>query len=187
MCVFSLFDDKLEKDTTSFCKHFGKQAFAQAEKFTDDPKPMQRAVAQIVQAEDPPETKLHKIYARVQQLRNTTYEVKKSEQELERDKQRAAHSVADVWNRGSGDASELTYLFLALARAAGLRADFALVSTRDRYFFIPEVMNPQQLNSSIVMVSLGDKDVYLEPGIPCTPFEMLPWYETAVRALKLDK
>src|SRR5207248_312048 len=43
------------------------------------------------------------------------------------------------------------------------------------------------LNSSIVMVSLGDKDVYLEPGIPCTPFEMLPWYETAVRALKLDK
>src|SRR5882724_5134050 len=75
----------------------------------------------------------------------------------------------------------------ARASALGLQADLALVSTRDRYFFNPAVMNPQQLNSSLVIVDLGGKQMYLDPGIPCTPFGMLPWNETAVRALKLDK
>ena len=180
-------EEKVERDPVVFWKHFGREAFSRTEKFADAPKAMQRVVAQIVQADDPPETKLRKVYERVLQVRNTTFEREKSEQERERDKQRTAHTVEDVWNRGSGSATEVTYLFLALARALGLQADLALVSTRDQYFFNPAVMNPQQLNSSLVIVVLGGKQMYLDPGIPCTPFGMLPWNETAVRALKLDK
>jgi Domain of Unknown Function with PDB structure (DUF3857)/Transglutaminase-like superfamily len=180
-------NESVEKDPVVFWKHFGKQAFVKTQKFTDEPKAMRRVVEQVVQADDPPETKLRKLYERVQLVRNTTFESEKSEQEIERDKQRPAHSVEDVWNRGAGTASEVTYLFLALVRAAGLQADFALVSTRDKYFFSPAVENPEQLNSNLVIVALDGRDIFLDPGIPCTPFGMLPWNETAVRGLRLDK
>jgi len=41
---------------------------------------MEQAVAEIVSASDSPETKLQKIYARVQRVRNTSYEQEKTEQ-----------------------------------------------------------------------------------------------------------
>ena len=182
-----LTDEHLDKDPVSFWKRHGKEAFSNIRKFVNEPKVMQRAVAQIVQAEDPPELKLRKIYTRVQQVRNTSFERSKSEQEQQREKQSPAHTVEDVWNRGSGDAFEVTYLFLALARAAGFRADLALVSTRDQYFFNPSMMNPGQLNSNLVIVNLDGKDLYLDPGVPFTPFGLLPWNETGVKALRLDE
>jgi hypothetical protein len=147
---------------------------------------MVQAVAQITQPTDPPETRMRKIYARVQQLRNTTFEREKSEEELKRAHETTAKSVEDVWSRGAGSASDLTQLFVALARAAGLRADLALVATRDRYFFNLRGMNSRQLNSNLVIVNVDGKDWFLDPGIPFTPFGLLPWNETGVQALRLD-
>lgn len=180
-------DEELEKDPAVFWKRFGKKAFRSVEKFVDRKKAMEQAVAQIVQPGDSAETKLRKIYTRVQQLRNTTFERAKSEEERKRDHESPAHNVEDVWSRGAGDASNLTHLFVALARAAGCRADLALVATRDQYFFDLRVMNSRQINSNIVVVSVDGKDWYLDPGIPFTPFGLLPWYETGVRALRLDE
>jgi hypothetical protein len=182
-----LSDEHVDKDPAAFWKRYAKEAFSTNRKFVNEPKAMERALAQIVQASDPPETKLRKIYARVQQIRNVSFERSKSEQEQKREKQRPAHSVEDVWNRGSGDAFEVTYLFQALARAAGFRADLAQVSTRDQYFFSPRLMNPGQLNSNLVIVNLDGKDLYLDPGVPFTPFGLLPWNETGVHALRLDE
>jgi hypothetical protein len=175
-----------EKDPVKFWKAYDRESFSKIRKFVNEPKAMERAVAQIVQASDPPELKLHKIYGRVLQMPNVSFERKKTEDELKRDKQKSAHDVEDVWNRGSGNAFELTYLFLALARAAGFQADLALVSTRDQYFFDRRLMNPRQLNSNLVIVNLNGKDVFLDPGVPFTPFGLLPWYETGVQGLRLD-
>jgi hypothetical protein len=175
-----------QSDPVKFWKTYGQKAFHHLAKFIDEPKVMGRAVAQIVQPTDSPEEMLRKIYAHVVQMRNTSFERRKSDEEAKRENLKPAHTVEDVWNRGSGDAFELTYLFLALARAAGLQADLALVSTRDQYFFDRRIMNPRQLNSNLVIVSLNGKDVYLDPGVPFTPFGLLPWYETGVQALRLD-
>jgi hypothetical protein len=182
-----LADNYVSKDPVAFWKHYGKEAFSHNKKFVNEPKAMERAVAQIVQAADPPEVKLRKIYARVQQMHNVSFDRSKSQQEQKRDKQSPAHTVEDVWNRGSGDAFEVTYLFQGLARAAGFQADLALVSTRDRYFFDGRMMNPGQLNSNLVIVKLEGKDWYLDPGVPFTPFGLLPWGETAVQGLRLDE
>jgi hypothetical protein len=38
----------------------------------------------------------------------------------------------------------------------------------------------------LVIVKLDGKDWYLDPGVPFTPFGLLPWNETAVHALRLD-
>lgn len=178
---------RVTPDPVAFWKRYGKEVFSDTRKFVNEPKAMERALAQIVQASDAPEAKLRKIYARVQQIRNVSFERSKSEQEQKRDSERQAHTVEDVWNHGWGDADQVNYLFLALAHAAGLQADLALVSTRDQYFFDQRLMNPAQLNSNLVIVTLDGKDYYLDPGVPFTPFGLLPWSETGVQGLRLDE
>ncbi|HYM33833.1 MAG TPA: hypothetical protein VET48_00485, partial [Steroidobacteraceae bacterium] len=49
------------------------------------------------------------------------------------------------------------------------------------------VMNPYHLNSNVVLVKLDGKDLYVDPGTPATPFGLLPWIETGVQGLRLDK
>ncbi len=181
-----LADENPKSDQSVFWKKYDQQSFSNLKKFVNEPKAMSRAVAQIVQATDSREAQLRKIYAHVVQMRNLSFERQKSEEEAKREKVKSAHDVEDVWNRGSGDAFELTYLFVALARAAGFQADLALISTRDQYFFDKRLMNPRQLNSNLVIVSLDGKDLYLDPGVPFTPFGLLPWYETGVQGLRLD-
>ena len=89
----------------------------------------------IVLPGDSPEEKLRKIYARVQRMRNYTYERQKSEEEVQRERRERVSSVEDVWKHSAGTRYQLNWLFLALARAAGLAADPVLGSARDEYVF----------------------------------------------------
>jgi Transglutaminase-like superfamily len=148
---------------------------------------MEQAMAQIVSASDTPEEKLRKIYAKVQTLRNTSYEVEKTEQEKKREKEKDVNNVEDVWKHGYGNGVQLTWLFLALARAAGYEAYPVMASARSVYFFNPAIMNPSQLDTNLVLVKLNGKDVYCDPGTLYAPFGLLPWAETAVQGLRLDK
>src|SRR4029077_13492955 len=71
----------IETDATQFCKNRAKEMNDALENFVGKRKAMEQAVTQIVSPSDPPDMKLQKIYARVQQLRNTSYAVRKTEQE----------------------------------------------------------------------------------------------------------
>jgi hypothetical protein len=176
-----------EKDSASYWKAFGKKTFKAVDKFVDQSWVMNTAVAQVVSPADSAEEKLRKIYARVQQIRNLTYERTKSEQETKRESLKDAHNVGEVWARGYGSGEAITWLFLAMVRAAGFEAYPVLVSTRNKYFFNPAVMNAGNLNDNIVLVMLDGKPAYFDPGARFTPYGLLPWYETAVMARRLDK
>lgn len=180
-------EDTFAKDADSYWKRVAKDSFHDVEKFIGRRKAMERAVAEIVQPDDSPETKLRKIYARVQRMNNETYEREKTEEEIKRAHRDDVHNVEDVWARGSGSAAQLNYLFTALARAAGMQATIALIATRDQYIFDARVMNAYQLNSNLVIASVSGQDRFLDPGVPFTPFGLLPWYETAESALRLEK
>ena len=95
--------------------------------------------------------------------------------------------MEDVWKHGYGDGNQIAWLFLALVRAAGIQADPVIVSTRDVHFFNPNIMNPNDLNSNVVIVTLDGKELFLDPGTAFAPFGILPWSETAVTGLRLDK
>jgi Transglutaminase-like superfamily len=153
----------------------------------DKRRAMAEAVEQIVAPGDSPEEKLHKIYERTQRLRNTSFERRKSAQEEEREDLKRAKNVEDVWKRGYGDGNQIAWLFLALVRAAGIPADPVIVSTRDVHFFNAGAMNPNDLNSNVVVVTLDGKELYLDPGTAFAPFGTLPWSETAVKGLRLAK
>jgi hypothetical protein len=165
----------------------GKRLNDAVEGFVGKRKAMEQAVAQIVSPGDTPEVKLKKIYDRVQQIRNTSYEVRKTEQEQKRDKEKDAGNVEDVWKRGYGDGVQLTWLYLGLVRAAGFEAYGVMASDRRNYFFQPNMMDPRKLSANVVLVKLNGKDIYCDPGAKFTPFALLDWSETAVPGLRLDK
>src|SRR5260370_1332439 len=131
--------------------------------------------------------KLKKLYARAQQIRNLSYETEKTAQEERREKLKQINNVEDVWKRGYGDGGDITWLYLALVRAAGFEAYPVFVSRRDEYFFTPQLPDSHRLNDTVVLVKLKGKDLYLDPGTAFTPFGLLPWPETGVPGLKLDK
>jgi hypothetical protein len=184
---FTYSREAFEPDETKFWTRVGKQLNDRLEAFIDKRKAMEQAVAQIVAPSDPPEVKLEKIYARVQQFRNTSYEVQKTEQEEKRAKEKQANNVADIWKRGYGNGIELTWLYLALVRAAGFEAYGVWASDRRHYFFNPKLEDPSKLNANVVLVKLNGKDVYCDPGAAFTPFGLLTWPETGVQGLRLDK
>jgi hypothetical protein len=176
-----------EKEPEKFWKKEGKTQNDRVENFVGKRKAMEQAVAQIVGTGDSPEVKLQKIYARVQQIRNISFEVEKTEQEQKREKMREINNVEDLWKNGYGNGRQITWLFLGLVRAAGLEAYPVLVSRRDQYFFKPNLMNTGQLNDNVVLVKVNGTELYFDPGTPFTPYGLLPWSETGVTGLRLDK
>jgi hypothetical protein len=179
--------DPFEGDANQFWKSVGKNRNGAVEKFLGRRGAMEPAVAQIVSPSDAPEVKLRKIYDRVQQLRNTSYEVRQSEQEQQRENPTPDLNVEDVWKHSSGRGWELSWLYLAMVRAAGFEAYPVVVADRRNYFFNPQSMQSNKLDSNLVLVKLNGKDLYLDPGAAFTPFAMLRWDETGVPGLRLDK
>jgi hypothetical protein len=178
---------RAETDQAKYWKNVGKERNGKLESFVGKREAMEKAVAQIVSPNDSQEVKLRKIYDRVQQIRNTSYEVRKTEQEKQRAKETAEENVEDVWKRGYGDGIQLTWLFLGLVRAAGFEAYGCWVSGRREYFFTPVTMQSAKLNSNVVLLKLNGKDLYFDPGGAFTPFGLLEWSETGVTGLRLDK
>jgi len=180
-------EGSLELDPEKYWTNFGKKQNGYVEEFINKRKAMEQAVAQIVSPGDQPSVKLQKIYARTQQIRNLSYEVNKTEQQEKREKLKAVSNVEELWKNQYGSGWGITWLFLGLARAAGFEAYPCLVSSRAQYFFHKERLNSAELNANVVLVKVEGKDRFFDPGAKFAPFGMLPWMETSVVGLKLDK
>ncbi len=182
-----VYTNQIEKDPEKFWKIYGKGLNQAVEYFVGHHGSINKAVAEIVSPSDSLEAKLQKIYARTQQIRNLSVEREKTGAEQKREKLKDIHYVDDVWKLGYGGGTAITYLFLAIVRAAGFEAYPVMLSTRDEYFFDPKLMNSYQLNTNVVLVKVDGKDVYFDPGSAFTPYGLLPWQETASQGLRLDK
>lgn len=184
---FTYSQDAPESEPRRFWEKAGKRLDGNLETFIGKKKAMESAVGEIVGPNDPPEVKLEKLYARVQQMRNTSYEVRKTEEEEKREKEKPATNVEEIWKRGYGTGTQLTWLYLALVRAAGFEAYGVLSADRQNYFFNPGTMDSGRLDANMVLIKLNGKDIFCDPGAAFTPFGLLPWAETGIAGLKLDK
>lgn len=181
------YSENLERDPEKFWKQQGKKYNDAVERFIGKRKAMEQAVATIVSPGDAPDVKVRKIYARVLQVHNTSMDVEKMEQEQKRDKQKDTTNVEDMWKRSSGNGRQIDWLFVALVRAAGIEAYEVYLSPRDQYFFNPELRNTASITADVVLVKLNGKDVFCDPGSLYAPFGILPWEETGVKGLRVDK
>ncbi len=185
--IFIYSDEDFESDPAKFWRKFDKKEYDRMESFVNKKKELEADVAQIVSPADTPELKLQKIYTRMEQLRNLSFETQKTEEEEKRDKLKFPENAAEVMKLGYGTGYQITWTFLGLARAAGLEAYGLMISRRNEYFFDEKRMNKQELDSNAVLVKVNGKDLYFDPGAKFVPYGLLPWEEAGVRGMKLDK
>jgi hypothetical protein len=179
-------EDSDQQEEGAYWKAFGKHTNSNVQRFTKPNRALEQEVARLLQPDDSIETKARKLYARAQQIRNLSFERQATEQEAEREKLADNNDAEDVLKHGYASADDVTWFYYGLLRAAKLDASLVLVSTRDNNFFDPRLMNARDLNTCVVLVNLGDRPTFLDPGMPFMPFAYLPWSETAVKGLRLD-
>jgi Domain of Unknown Function with PDB structure (DUF3857)/Transglutaminase-like superfamily len=154
------------------------------DKFLGRQSGVAEAVAKIVGPSDTPEQKARKIYAFVTGLDNDDFLPARTEQEYKTLKLKEARGVEDVLSQKRGDSEELTRLFVAMARSAGLPAFVMRITNREDNFFEVNYLEFNQLDNEIAIVQIEGKEVFLDPGAKFSPFGVLDWRHTETKGYR---
>lgn len=124
---------------------------------------IRQAVNGIISPQDTDEQKVSKIYSAVMKLENTSFTREHTAQENKAEHLKVK-SAQDIWAQRRGYDDEITWLFMAMVRATGLKAYGALVVDRDQNIFDPSYLSWSQLDDGLAIVVLNGKEVYFDPG-----------------------
>ena len=185
--VLFFYDDARIPPADEYWKSFGKKWHGSAESFMDKKGAVSRELAGVISSGDSADVKLHKIYEHVQSFENMTFESAKSDKEIKALKLRNIKNVEDVMSNKAGFRNDLNRTFVALARGAGFDSTLIRVTERDTALLHKEWPSSSQLDYEIALVKQGGTSLYLDPGSPFCPFGILPWEDTAVSGMQLDK
>ncbi len=144
---------------------------------------LQEAVAGLVAPGDSDLDKAKKLYAAVEALDNTDYSRRKTATEMKQLKLKEAKHAEDTWAQKSGTSEDIAMLYLAMLRAAGLTAYAVKVVDHDRALFDPSYMDLDQLDTTLVAISIGGKETLLDPGEKLCPFGTLNWRHSDARGI----
>ena len=172
--------------TQQYWKDTDKLIDSAVEKFVNKKNELRQVVAETTAPSDSPEVKLRKLYARVQSIRNLSYE-DHTTQEWKREKLKDNNNVGDVLSRNYGYNREINDVFIGLVRAAGLEANQVLLAPRDERMFMPNLEDASELDDDIVRVQAGGQEFFLDPAAKFYPFGLLPWNESGVPGLLINK
>lgn len=167
--------------------HYAKKWDSELEHFIDRKDALNQDLSKIVAPSDPDEVKLRKIYRRVQQIRNLAFEDEKMKQENRDENLKPNSNVEDVLTRGYATGTQINYLFVGLARAAGFDATEVYVASRNSDVFLPKRNEVGEISDELTWVRAGSKEYYLDPSARFFPFGILPWYETEAGGIRVDK
>lgn len=137
---------------------------------------------EITQGAASDEDKARKLYAFVMTLENTDYTRVRTTQE----EKNAIKNAADVLARKHGTANQIAMTYVALARAAGLKASSMCVSDRSSLILDVNWQDMSQLSDVIAIVNYGGADHYLDPGSRYMPFGHLEWDHTITGGARQD-
>jgi hypothetical protein len=173
--------------TEQYWNRIAKKWSGELDKFLSKKAVLEQELSHTVAPGDSPEVKLQKIYARVQKIRDLSYEpartaAEKKAEEIERDE-----NVADVLQRNYGNGRQLNWLFIGLARTAGFDAAEVYLVPRNRDVFSPAGQDTAALTADIVWARAGGKEYWLDPAALYYPFGLIPWYETESSGVRVTK
>jgi hypothetical protein len=143
--------------------------------FADPSKPIREAVDGLISPTDSELDKAKKLYKAVQALDNTDYSRHKSEAEMKQLKLKEAKRAEDTWAQKSGSSEDIAQLYLAMLRAAGLTAYAMTVVDRSHGVFDPSYLSFGQFDDTLVILSTGGKEIFLDPGEKMCPFQTISW------------
>ncbi|HEU4982854.1 MAG TPA: DUF3857 domain-containing protein [Acidobacteriaceae bacterium] len=132
------------------------------------------AVNGIVAPGDTAEQKVEKIYAAVMKVDNTDFTREHSAEENKAEGVKVK-DADDIWALQRGTSDQITRLFVAMVRAAGLKAYGAIVVNNDRSVFEKNFLNWSQLDDELAIVSIGGKETFFDPGERYCEFGKLHW------------
>jgi hypothetical protein len=170
-----LFYYKSSFDSAGFWESETKRWAKEVDHFAEPTRTIQEAVAGLISASDNELDKARKLYKAVQALDNTDFSRQKGKVELKQLGLRAARRAEDTLTQKSGSSKDITLLYLAMLRAAGLTAYDMKVVNRDRGIFAPGYLSFAQLDDDIVILNTGGKEVALDPGEKMCPFQTVSW------------
>ena len=84
-------------------------------------------------------------------------------------------NAVDTWTQKSGSSDDIATLYLSMLRAAGLTAYAVRVVDRDQNTFDPSDMSLDQLDSTLVALTTGGKQIVVDPGEKMCPFPTVSW------------
>ncbi len=161
-----------------YWKGEGKFWAKKRDKFIGPNAAVRAAVADLTLPADSQEQKLRKLYIAVQKLENTDLTRNRSGAEEKSQGFGEIKSTDDIWNRKRGSGDQLAALFVAMARAAGMKSYLVAVSDRSRRVFYPSYLSLTQLDDDLAIVNLDGKDHFFDPGSRFCPFGHLMWKHT---------
>jgi transglutaminase-like putative cysteine protease len=171
-------------DVDDYWKDEAKNWSKDVDHFAEPTKPIRDAVAGLIAPGDNDLLKAQKLYAAVEALDNTDYSRQVGASELKQLNQKEASRAEDIWAQKRGNSNDLALLYLSLLRAAGLAAYATAVVDRDRGIFDASYMTLEQLDSTLVILNTGGKDVLLDPGEKMCPFGTVNWRHSDAGGLR---
>jgi hypothetical protein len=166
------------RSVDEYWKNEGKGWSKEQDKFIGPGSKVKDAVKGLVGPADTDEQKLRKIYAAVMTLDNTSFNREHSTAEEKSEGLGPAKSTDDIWERKRGDDDEIAQLFVAMARAAGLKAYLMRVTNRDHNVFVQSYLSFGQLDDDIAIVAVDGKEQYFDPGQRYCEYGHLAWKHT---------
>jgi hypothetical protein len=179
-----LFYFMAETSQAEFWKNEGKRWAQVRDKFIGPNHKVEAAVKDLVAPTDTQEQKLRKIYAAVMKLDNTSYNRERSAAEEKAQGLNEVKNTDDIWERKRGSDDQIAELFLAMARAAGMKAYLMGVVNRDRSLFLPGYLTMSQFDDYIAIVNVDGKEQYFDPGQRYCPYGQLAWKHTLASGLR---
>ncbi|MFZ0662448.1 MAG: DUF3857 and transglutaminase domain-containing protein [Acidobacteriaceae bacterium] len=171
------------RTTAEYWKTEGKYWSKDFDHFADPSGKIRAAVNGITAPGDTDEQKVEKIYDAVMQLDNTSFTRQHSAAENKAEGVKIKNAE-DVWEQKRGYDDQITRLFVAMVRAAGLKAYGAIVVDRDKNVFEPDFLSWDQLDDELAIVSIDGKEILFDPGPRYCEFDKLHWKHTWASGLR---
>lgn len=169
-----------------FWQKEGNRWAKETDRFANPSKGLKEAVSQMIASTDTDEQKARKIYAEVMKLDNTDFTRTKSSAERKSEKLKQIKDAEDVWTQKGGSSDEIALLYVALARAAGLKVYPIQVVNRNRAIFDPNYLSTGQLDDYLAIVELGGKEVFLDPGQKLCSFGLVHWKHSLASGIRFS-
>jgi hypothetical protein len=152
--------------------------------FAEPSAAIRAAVSGMIAPTDSDLDRAKKLYKAVQALDNTDFSRKKTESELKQLKLKTAKHAEDTLAQKSGDSEDIALLYLAMLRAAGLTASGMKVVDRSQRVFNMGYLDFDQLDDDIVLVTIADNVILLDPGEKMCPFQTLHWKHSGATGIR---
>jgi len=167
-----------------FWKNEGKYWSKMHDKFIGPGSAVKAAASSLTSPSDTQDQKLRKLYAAVMQLENTDFTRQRSAAEQKANGFKPVRNTDDVWEQKRGSSDQLSDLFVALARAAGMKAYVMVVTNRDRSLFLPAYLSLGQLDDDLAIVNVDGKERVFDPGSRFCRYGHLAWKHTLASGIR---